>query len=91
MMGYGIVYSDSYMGLCGVNLVPGCRNVVRVLGLGFKPDTDGHDDKPESMFICQELCQGGSLRSLVLNQMCKPHTVGIGPPPSQRICGDQES
>ena len=48
---------------------------MRVLGLGFKRNSDGHDLLPHSAFICQELCLGGSLRSLVLRQMCNPFKV----------------
>ena len=53
----------------------GCRNVVRVLGLGFKKNSDARDVVPEAMFICQELCRGGSLKSLVRDQMCAPCKV----------------
>ena len=66
----------------------GCRNVVRVLGLGFRPGSDGHDATPESMFICQELCTGGSLRSMVIKQMCKPHQVCDGPGPIPELLGN---
>ena len=41
---------------------------MRVLGLGFRPEEglDGVD--PESLFICEELCTGGSLKDVMLRQ-----------------------
>ena len=48
---------------------------MRVLGLGFKKNSDARDVVPEAMFICQELCRGGSLKSLVRDQMCAPCKV----------------
>ena len=61
--------------MCWLMVTARCRNVVRVYGLGFKQGSDGHDASPEAMFICQELCPGGSLRSLVIKQMYKPTKV----------------
>lgn len=43
--------------------------IVHIVGLGFHFEADGNGRKLESMFIAQELCSGGSLRSKVLAQM----------------------
>ena len=52
---------------------------MRVLGLGFRPDTDGRNVSPDSLFIVQELCAGGALRDMVSDQMCLPRQVHSSP------------
>lgn len=44
------------------------RSIVRMKALGFQPNTD-YNKKPESLFMVQELCTGGSLRAKVMQQM----------------------
>mmetsp|Transcript_21115 Transcript_21115/g.63531 ORF Transcript_21115/g.63531 Transcript_21115/m.63531 type:complete len:531 (+) Transcript_21115:485-2077(+) len=50
-------------------------SVVRVVGLGFKSADGGRGATTDSLFIAQELCEGGALRDVVAMQMFRPLQV----------------
>ena len=48
---------------------------MRVIGLGFTAEDTIETVRSNKLFICEELCSGGSLRQLVTRQMEAPDKV----------------